>query len=62
MQFQDDWPGLFIRGDDAVSLGEKIKAMLAALKERKLDDVRIWATTTELERIAEVIEHDVRVK
>ena len=62
MQFQDDWPGLFIRGDQAVDLGSKVKALLEASKERKLDDVRVWAANLELERLAEVIEQDVRVK
>lgn len=28
MQFGDDWPGLFIRGDNAVHLGVTLEALL----------------------------------
>lgn len=62
MQFRDDWPGLFLRGDDAIQLGARIRSMLEALKEEKVDDARVWAATTELERLAEMIEQEVRVR
>jgi hypothetical protein len=37
MQFQDDWPGLFIRGDDAVMLAFSIN-IVSEIVER---DVRV---------------------
>ena len=62
MQFDDDWPGLFLRGDTAVVLSAKIRGLAQALKEKKEDDPRVWACLIELERIADVIDHDVRMK
>ena len=37
LQFQDDWPGLFIRGDDAVVLAASIRQLRDCLGET--DDV-----------------------
>jgi hypothetical protein len=62
MQFEDDWPGLFIRGDDAVVLGMRIRGLLDALKEKRFDDPRVWLATIDLEEWAGVIERDVRIK
>jgi hypothetical protein len=62
LQFQDDWPGLFIRGDEAVNVGLHINLLLEALKEKPSEDPRIWTAVPLLEEIAEMIERHVRVK
>ena len=50
LQFQDDWPGLFIRGDEALGVGLHIGLLLQALKEKPSDDPRIWTAIPLLER------------
>ncbi len=60
MQFRDDWPGLFIRGDDAVSIGFAIHQIEQALASSK--DPAIWMALMKLTAIAEIIERDVRAK
>jgi hypothetical protein len=62
LQFQGDWPGLFLRGDEAVLLGARIKSLLGVLKEKKVDDPRIWSAVLQLEEVAEMIDRLVRVK
>lgn len=62
LQFQDDLPGLFLRGDEAVTLGVRIKLLLEVLKEKRVDDPRIWAAVLQLEEVTEMIERYVRVK
>ena len=60
MQFQQDWPGLFIRGDDALSIAASIREL-----ERKLagnDDVRIAMAINRLKKIADIIECDVNIR
>jgi len=32
MQFEDDWPGIFIRGDDALAFSQVCKALIAEYK------------------------------
>jgi hypothetical protein len=60
MQFQDDWPGLFIRGDTAVSLHASIRA----LQQRLIDhpDAVVTAVVLQLQQIADLIERDVIVR
>lgn len=60
MQFQDDWPGLFIRGDTAVSLHASIRG----LQERLADhpDALVAAALIQLQGIADIIERDGRSK
>ncbi len=62
LQFQDDCPGLFLRGDEAITLGVRIKSLLEVLKEKKVDDPRIWTAVLQLEEVYEIIERYVRVK
>ncbi len=62
MQFEDDWPGLFLRGDSAAVLSARIRGLAEVLKEKKEADPRVWACLIELESIADVIERSVRVK
>ena len=50
MQFLEDWPGLFVRGDDAVVLLHEIEAVLEHLRESKKPMM-----TLKLEEVAEII-------
>jgi hypothetical protein len=60
MQFQDDWPGLFVRGDDAIML----MAAIEQLQERLADhpDVIVAAALNRLSQYADIIEKDVIVR
>jgi len=60
MQFQDDWPGLFIRGDDAIML----LAAIEQLKERLAEDpdAVVASALNRLIRYADVISRDVIVR
>ena len=60
MQFQDDWPGLFIRGDSAVH----VMCAIRALQERLADDpdVIVISCLFTLSQYAEMIEKDVIVR
>lgn len=60
MQFQQDWPGLFIRGDDAMLLASLIRELEARLADS--DDGRISVALYHLAKIAEIIECDVRTQ
>jgi hypothetical protein len=59
MQFQDDWPGLFVRGDDAIML----MAAIERLQERLSDhpDVVVASALNRLSRYADIIDKDVIV-
>jgi hypothetical protein len=57
MQFQDDWPGLFIRGDTAISIFGTLRQVEQLLREQCGHDLP-WP----LKEIAEVIERDVIVR
>lgn len=60
MQFQDDWPGLFIRGDDAVQL----MAAICELQDRLTGhpDLFIASAMSRLSPYADVIRRDVVVR
>ena len=60
MQFQDDWPGLFVRGDTAASLLSSIRA----LQQRLVDhpDTVVATAVIQLQQIADIIERDVIVR
>jgi hypothetical protein len=60
MQFQDDWPGLFIRGDTAVSLHANIRALQQRLADHP--DTVVAAVVLQLQKIADIIERDVIVR
>lgn len=60
VQFQDDWPGLFLRGDTAIVLGLAIRNLERALAGS--DDVVVASALSKLSAIAGIIERDVRVK
>jgi hypothetical protein len=60
IQFQDDWPGLFLRGDSAIALLSSIRG----LQERLADhpDAAVRAAVSHLGQIAEIIKQDVMVR
>ena len=60
LQFQNDWPGLFIRGDDAIVLHSRIRG----LQQRLVDhpDVVVAAALLQLQEVADIIERDVIVR
>ncbi len=57
MQFQDDWPGLFIRGDDAITLLSELR-LLEQLLTEKCQKGLPW----KLSEIRDLIQHDVRAR
>jgi hypothetical protein len=60
MQFQDDWPGLFLRGDTAIPLHVSIRALQQRLADHP--DVVVGSALIRLEQIADIIERDVIVR
>ena len=56
MQFQEDWPGLFIRGDDAIALLREWRDI-----QHALDTHAIPYFAIKLDEIAAIIERDVKV-
>src|SRR5215217_8007125 len=60
MQFQQDWPGLFIRGDDAIFVAASIRELEGRLAGN--DDVRIAMALSRLTKIADIIERDVKAR
>lgn len=59
MQFRDDWPGLFLRGDTAIVIGLAIRQLETALASSQ--DPSVWSALRKLTAIADLIDHDVRV-
>ncbi len=57
MQFENDWPGLFIRGDNAVPLANAIRRIEEKVKGSP--DFVFEAILLDLIPIAEIIERDV---
>jgi hypothetical protein len=60
LQFQNDWPGLFLRGDTAISLHSKIRGLEQRLANHP--DAVVQACLFELKLIADTIERDVVVR
>jgi hypothetical protein len=60
MQFLDDWPGLFIRGDVALSIAFSIRQLQKRLAEHS--DMVVHSSLNRLEKIADIIERDVIVR
>ncbi len=60
IQFQDDWPGLFLRGDTAISLLSGIRG----LQDRLINhpDPVVQAVLLQMNEIAEMIERDIVVR
>ena len=59
VQFRDDWPGLFIRGDTAIAMSISIRELQGRLS--KTTDVQISSALQRLSKIADIIERDVKV-
>jgi hypothetical protein len=55
MQFEQDWPGLFIRGDDAIGLLNEFRLIMNVALEH---GIRL-GPFSKIESIAEIIERDV---
>lgn len=63
MQFEGDWPGLFIRGDDAIGLMASVRAVLD-FAEQSVPPARLAEISMYLHRlsaIADLIDRDVVV-
>ena len=56
----NDWPGSFVRGDNAILLAFSIPQLNAALASSA--DLNIWTALSRLTSIADIVERDVRVK
>ena len=61
MQFRDDWPGLFIRGDTAIALLPSLRALLAHTPWESLPP-SCDVAHSELSRLADTIEREVIVR
>jgi hypothetical protein len=57
LQFQNDWPGLFIRGDKASALLSSIRGLQQRLAQHP--DPVVGAVLIQLSEIADIIDHDV---
>jgi hypothetical protein len=60
LQFDDDWPGLFLRGDYALVLMARIRILAERLG--KQDDPGIWSVMVSLKELADLIDRDVKVR
>lgn len=60
MQFRDDWPGLFIRGDDAIPVASAVRRLQDQLKDVK--NAEVVSALIVLSGIADIIERDVIVR
>lgn len=60
MQFENDWPGLFLRGDNAVTVSHAIRQLLDYHGKKPPGD--LLAPLMILEDMADVIDNDVMVK
>ncbi len=59
LQFQDDWPGLFMRGKDAVFLMARIRILAERLGNQT--DLGIISVMCSLNELADLIDRDVKV-
>ena len=60
IQFQNDWPGLFIRGDQAIDLLSNIRGLQVRLAGHP--DGVVALALLQLGKIADIIQRDVIVK
>ena len=60
VKFGDDWPGLFIRGDNAINLRRRIKDLLEYLPPEDLqNNLAVGNAAYDLREIADMIGNDV---
>ena len=52
MSFGDDWPGVFIRGDNAFAFALALRSVLANAKSDRID----WLSLGVLQSLAELLE------
>jgi hypothetical protein len=57
MKFEDDWPGLFLRGDTAIPAAVAIRHLQKALADHP--DLAVHACLHRLDEIAKMVEEDV---
>ena len=57
LQFRDDWPGLFLRGDDAIGLMVSIRHLAERLADNA--DLGVASALSRLNQVADIIERDV---
>jgi len=64
MQFADDWPGVFIRGDTALSYARVIQELISDIEKRAPDlspeDISRWARMRGLAQLLESCRVDKR--
>ncbi|HYE20007.1 MAG TPA: hypothetical protein VEA69_16275 [Tepidisphaeraceae bacterium] len=60
IQFRDDWPGPFLRGDTAIMVGLAIRNLQKALDQSQDGDVA--SALSKLAVVADLIEREVIVK
>ena len=58
MQFEGDWPGLFIRGDHALRLLRELRELTEIAKQQSKSPI-VWMET---EHIMQIIQQDVVVQ
>ena len=68
VQFGDDWPGLFIRGDEAVDVSLQIKAVIDFLTDHVSDEDKVKKggfalaiAVGRLRGVKEIIDNDVNL-
>ncbi|MGC9940678.1 MAG: hypothetical protein ABSE48_02520 [Verrucomicrobiota bacterium] len=59
VQFQNDWPGLFVRGDDAIFARAAIRRLQDQFGSHR--DVAVANALNRLGRLADIIEREVMV-
>jgi hypothetical protein len=60
LQFQNDWPGLFIRGDTAIDMASKIRHLQQRLADSQ--DGTVVLSLHVLGSLADIVERDVMVR
>jgi len=60
MEFQQDWPGLFVRGDNAAEVSTAIRRLQQHCADH--DHWKVCVSLDVLGRIADIIEQDVMVR
>jgi hypothetical protein len=53
MQFADDWPGVFIRGDDALGFARSLRLLADRVKSIEPEELSAWSRVTELAALLE---------
>ena len=62
LQLQDDWPGLFIRGDEALWLMHQIRYLAERVPQQTPYDPGAHNAILHLIKLADIIDQDVIVR